>query len=129
MVYFILFVCFGDQVFSLGFVPSSLLNSPEAILKLTAPLPVSSQEKKEEGKKNQNILEKFGGRVFTRLETIFRHSIGYLICSFLAFFIPLKFRSFVAFLFGSNSAHFLQFIFRSNSAHFLHFFRSFLGLG
>ena len=44
--HFILSICFGDQVFSLGFVPGALLNSPAAILKVTPPLPVPSQEKR-----------------------------------------------------------------------------------
>ena len=70
--HFNLFVCFGDRLFSLGFVPIALLNSPIAILKVTPPLPVPSQGKKEEGKETRT------GRFLTRLEKIFRHSISYL---------------------------------------------------
>ena len=43
---FVLFVCFEDRIFSLGFVPSALLNSPIAILKVTPPQPAPSQEKR-----------------------------------------------------------------------------------
>ena len=49
--------CVKDRVYSLGIVPSALLNPSIAILKATPPLPVPNQEKKEEFLK-KNLVRK-----------------------------------------------------------------------